>query len=53
MSRTVIARKALSWAGANFAPLVLIPLAAGLIWIAVWRVWLPPAGAGGAVATTR
>ncbi len=40
------------WAAANFAPLVLIPLAAGLIWIAVWRVWLPPAGGGGAVATT-
>ncbi len=40
------------WAGANVAPLVLIPLAAGLIWIAVWRVWLPPAGSPGAVART-
>ncbi len=42
----------MNWAGANFAPLVLIPLAAGLIWIAVWRVWLPPAAAGGARTTT-
>lgn len=42
----------MSWAGTNFAPLVLIPLAAGLIWIAVWRVWLPPAGGGGPLTTT-
>ena len=33
------------WAAANLVPLVLIPLALGLIWVAVWRVWLPfPAG---------
>jgi hypothetical protein len=44
--------RALRWAGANLAPLVLIPLGAGLIWIAVWRVWLPPAGGTGAVTTT-
>jgi hypothetical protein len=48
----VAASNAMRWAGANFAPLVLVPLAAGLIWIAVWRVWLPPAGGGGAIATT-
>jgi hypothetical protein len=44
--------RGLRWAGTNFAPLVLIPLAVGLIWIAVWRVWLPPAGGGGALTTT-
>ncbi len=52
MSGRVIPRKAVNWAGANFAPLVLIPLGAGLIWIAVWRVWLPPAGGSGALSTT-
>ena len=40
------------WAGANLAPLVLIPLAAGLIWIAIWRVWLPPVAGGGTVTTS-
>jgi hypothetical protein len=44
--------RGLDWAGANLVPLVLIPLAAGLIWVAVWRVWLPPAGNAGAVART-
>ncbi|HEX4519500.1 MAG TPA: hypothetical protein VH063_07950 [Gaiellaceae bacterium] len=44
--------RALAWARANFAPLILIPLAAGLIWIAIWRVWLPPAAGGAAVTTT-
>ncbi len=44
--------RAVRWAGANLAPLVLIPLAAGLIWIAVWRVWLPPADGGGTVTTS-
>ncbi len=47
-----LADRWLAWAGANLAPLVLIPLAAGLIWIAVWRVWLPPAGSPGAIART-
>ena len=28
---------------ANLVPLVLIPLAAVLLWVAIWRVWLPPA----------
>src|SRR3954452_6547097 len=40
----------MSWARANLVPIVLLPLAAGLIWVAVWRVWLPPAGSAGAVA---
>ena len=39
-----------AWVRANLVPLVLIPLAAVLIWVAVWRIWLPPAGSGGAVA---
>jgi hypothetical protein len=38
------------WAGANLVPLVLIPLAAALVWAGIWRVWLPPAGGGGTAA---
>jgi hypothetical protein len=34
------------WVGANFAPLVLIALACVLIWVAIWKVWLPEPGAG-------
>jgi hypothetical protein len=41
-----------AWAGANFVPLVLIPLAALLVWVAVWRVWLPPVGGSGITART-
>jgi hypothetical protein len=41
-----------SWAAANLAPLVLIPLAVGLIWIGIWRVWLPPAGGAGPLTST-
>jgi len=40
------------WTGANFVPLVLVPLAIALLWVAVWRIWLPPAGPGGTVART-
>jgi len=40
-----------SWGGANVVPLVLIPLAAALVWVGIWRVWLPPAS-GGQTATT-
>jgi hypothetical protein len=39
-----------AWSGANLVPLVLIPLAAALVWVGVWRVWLPPAGGSGAVS---
>jgi hypothetical protein len=39
-----------TWAGANIVPLVLIPLAAVLIWVAIWKVWLPRPGGGTAVA---
>ncbi len=42
--------RARAWAGSNLVPLVLIPLALVLIWVAVWRVWLPPAGGGGVTA---
>jgi hypothetical protein len=38
-----------AWTGANLVPLVLIPLAAALLWVGIWRVWLPPAGSGGGV----
>jgi hypothetical protein len=40
------------WVGANFVPLVLIPLAALLVWVAVWRIWLPPLSGTGASART-
>jgi hypothetical protein len=39
-----------SWVGANLVPLVLMPLAVALVWVGIWRVWLPPA-AGGRTAT--
>jgi hypothetical protein len=39
-----------SWGAANLVPLVLIPLAAALVWVGVWRVWLP-ATPGGQTAT--
>jgi len=41
-----------AWVGANLVPLVLIPLAAVLLWVGIWRVWLPPAGGGGVTART-
>jgi hypothetical protein len=40
----------MAWLRANLVPLVLLPLAACLIWIAVWRIWLPPPGSADAVA---
>ena len=36
----------LRWAGEKIAPLVLLPLAGVLVWVAVWRVWLPAPEAG-------
>jgi len=41
-----------TWTGAHLVPLVLIPLAAVLLWVAIWRVWLPPAGGGSVTART-
>jgi hypothetical protein len=35
------ATAAVRWVGAAIAPLVLLPLAAVLVWAAVWKVWLP------------
>jgi hypothetical protein len=33
------------WTTANAAPLLLLPLAALLLWVAIWRIWLPrPSG---------
>jgi hypothetical protein len=32
--------------GAEIAPLVLLPLAAVLVWVSVWKVWLPSPDAG-------
>jgi hypothetical protein len=34
------------WLGTNIVPLVLVPLAAVLVWVAIWKVWLPEPGAG-------
>jgi hypothetical protein len=39
-----------SWCGANLVPLVLLPLAASLVWVGIWRIWLPPAAGSGTVA---
>jgi hypothetical protein len=37
----------MSWLGAQLAPLVLLPLAAVLLWVAIAKVWLPaPDGPG-------
>jgi len=36
----------LRWAGDKIAPVVLLPLAAVLVWVSVWRVWLPVPDAG-------
>jgi hypothetical protein len=33
--------RALAWAGDHVAPLVLLPLAAILVWVAIWKIWLP------------
>jgi hypothetical protein len=40
------------WVGSNLVTLVLIPLAALLLWVGIWRVWLPPAPVGGVTART-
>jgi len=34
------------WLGTNFVPVVLVSLAAALVWVAIWKVWLPPPGPG-------
>lgn len=40
------ATAAVRWVGAKIAPLVLLPLAAVLVWVSVWKIWLPaPDGA--------
>src|SRR2546429_5889847 len=47
MSRlTGTATAAVRWVGAEIAPLVLLPLAAVLVWVSVWKVWLPSPDAG-------
>jgi hypothetical protein len=40
------ATAAVRWVGAEIAPLVLLPLAVVLVWVSVWRVWLPAPDAG-------
>jgi hypothetical protein len=40
------------WIGANIVPLVLIPLAAVFVWVAIWKVWLPRPGGTAALART-
>src|SRR2546423_15154558 len=47
MSRlTGPAAAAVRWVGAEIAPLVLLPLAAVLVWVSVWKVWLHSPDAG-------
>jgi hypothetical protein len=40
------AAAAVRWVGAEIAPIVLLPLAAVLVWVSVWKVWLPSPDAG-------
>jgi hypothetical protein len=40
------ATAAVRWVGAEIAPLVLLPLAAVLVWVSVWKIWLPSPDAG-------
>ena len=44
--------KGSAWVGENLVPLVLVPLAVVLLWVGIWRVWLPPAPPGGVTART-
>jgi len=47
MSRlTGTAAAAVRWVGAEIAPLVLLPLAAVLVWVSVWKIWLPSPDTG-------
>ncbi len=39
-----VVRELAAWARVQSAPLVLLPLGAVLVWVAVWRVWLPSPG---------
>jgi hypothetical protein len=34
------------WLGTNYVPCVLVSLAAALVWVAIWKVWLPEPGPG-------
>jgi len=40
------ASAAVRWVGVEIAPLVLLPLAAVLVWVSVWKVRLPAPDAG-------
>ena len=40
------ATAAVRWVGAEIAPLVLLPLAAILVWVSVWKIWLPAPDGG-------
>src|SRR5579862_9576830 len=40
------ATAAVRWVGAEIAPIVLLPLAAILVWVSVWKVWLPAPDGG-------
>jgi hypothetical protein len=40
------ATAAVRWVGAEIAPIVLLPLAAVLVWVSVWKVWLPAPDTG-------
>jgi hypothetical protein len=34
------------WIGASFAPITLLALGAILVWVAIWKVWLPAPDGG-------
>ena len=44
--------KASGWLARNIAPLILLPVSALLLWVAIWRVWLPNDGASTGVVKT-
>lgn len=42
MSRlSATAAAAVGWVGDEIAPIVLLPLGVVLVWVSVWKVWLP------------
>ena len=41
-----------AWAGRNVAPLILVPLGALLVWVAIWEVWLPRPVSGPTIGRT-
>ena len=44
-------RRVLAWSGRQFVPLLLVPLSGALLWVALWRIWLPPLDGASVVQT--